>query len=77
MKSMIPHHPFDINNSHQGSISDPRVHELADEIIAAQVREIGEMKLLLKNIEQNGKQGEPKLAPRFTEITPIVQRKIE
>ncbi len=77
MKSMIPHHSIAINNSRKASISDPRVRELADEIIAAQVREIAEMKLLLKDIEQNGEQGEANLAPRSTEITPEMQRKID
>jgi hypothetical protein len=50
MKSMIPHHSIAINNARKASISDPRVRKLADEIIAAQVREIAEMKLLLDNI---------------------------
>lgn len=77
MKSMIPHHSIAINNSRRASISDPRVRKLADEIIAAQVREIAEMKLLLNDIAQNGEQGEATLPPRSTEITPEMQRKID
>lgn len=77
MKSMIPHHSIAINNSRKASISDPRVRKLADEIIAAQVREIAEMKLLLNDIAQNGERGEAELPPRSTEITPEMERKIE
>lgn len=77
MKSMIPHHSIAINNARNANISDPRVRKLADEIIAAQVREIAEMNRLLKDIAQNGEQGEAKLPPRSTEITPEMERKIE
>ncbi|GGY61254.1 DUF305 domain-containing protein [Marinobacter zhanjiangensis] len=77
MKSMIPHHSIAINNSRRASISDPRVRELADQIIAAQVREIAEMKLLLSDIAQNGEQGGAPLPPRSTEITPEMQREID
>lgn len=77
MKSMIPHHSIAINNARRASINDPRVRKLANEIIAAQVREIAEMKLLLNDIAQNGERGEAKLPPRSTEITPEMQRKIE
>ena len=54
MKSMIPHHSIAINNSRKASISDPRVRELADNIITAQVREIAEMKALIHDIEASG-----------------------
>lgn len=77
MKSMIPHHSIAINNARRASISDPRVRELADEIIKAQVREIAVMKLLLEDIEQSGERGDGALAPRSTEITPEMWRKIE
>lgn len=77
MKSMIPHHSIAINNARNASISDPRVRKLADQIIAAQVREIAEMNLLLNDIVRNGEQGEAKLPPRSTEITPKMQREIE
>ncbi|MFI9651384.1 DUF305 domain-containing protein [Guyparkeria halopsychrophila] len=77
MKSMIPHHSIAINSSRKASISDPRVRELADEIIAAQVREIELMKRLLEDIDQNGERGEVDLPPRSTEITPEMERKIQ
>ncbi|MHB8995914.1 MAG: PQQ-dependent sugar dehydrogenase [Armatimonadota bacterium] len=59
MKSMIPHHSIAILTSERAQISDPRVRELADEIIAAQRREISMMKVLINDIEAHGKQ-EPK-----------------
>lgn len=70
MKSMIPHHSIAINNARKAEISDPRVRELADEIIAAQVREIRIMKLLLEDIEANGERSEVPLPPRTAEVTP-------
>lgn len=51
MKAMIPHHSIAIMTSERAKISDPRVRELADEIAAAQVREIAEMKALIANLE--------------------------
>lgn len=54
MKAMIPHHSIAINNARKASISDPRVRELADEIIASQVREISEMQVLIDDIEAHG-----------------------
>ena len=51
MKAMIPHHSIAILTSKRAHISDPRVRELADGIIEAQVREIGEMKALIKDLE--------------------------
>lgn len=52
MKAMIPHHSIAILTSERAEISDPRVRELADEIIAAQRREIDEMKSLIADLEQ-------------------------
>lgn len=51
MKAMIPHHSIAILTSERANISDPRVRKLADEIIAAQVEEIAEMKGLIKDLE--------------------------
>ena len=51
MKSMIPHHSVAILTSERAKISDPRVRELADEIIEAQRREIAEMKRLIEELE--------------------------
>ena len=52
MKAMIPHHSIAILTSRRANISDPRVRELADKIIAAQLREIDEMKALIKDLER-------------------------
>lgn len=57
MSAMIPHHSIAIMTSERANIEDPRVRELADEIIAAQRREIAEMKALIADIEANGVQG--------------------
>lgn len=51
MKAMIPHHSIAIMTSGRARISDPRVRKLADEIIAAQVREIAEMKQLIAELQ--------------------------
>ncbi len=51
MKAMIPHHSIAILTSERANLSDPRVQQLAEEIIAAQVREIDEMKVLIKDLE--------------------------
>ncbi|MEO5590332.1 MAG: DUF305 domain-containing protein [Gemmatimonadaceae bacterium] len=51
MRAMIPHHSIAILTSRRANISDPRVRKLADGIIEAQVREIGEMKTLIKDLE--------------------------
>jgi hypothetical protein len=57
MRAMIPHHSIAINNASRASISDPRVRDLADRIIEAQIEEIEEMKLLIDDIERNGMRG--------------------
>jgi Na+(H+)/acetate symporter ActP len=74
MKAMIPHHSIAINNGRKASISDPRVRELADEIIEAQVREIAEMKLLIRDIERNGERGTGALPARPATLTPEMER---
>lgn len=51
MEGMIPHHSIAILNSKRANISDPRVRELADEIIKAQNKEIAEMKKLIEDLE--------------------------
>jgi hypothetical protein len=70
MKAMIPHHSIAINNARKADIRDPRVRELADEIIASQVREIRTMKLLLDDIERSGLRGGTPLPARPAEVTP-------
>lgn len=53
MKAMIPHHSIAIMTSSRAHIKDPRVRKLADGIIAAQVREIEEMKQLIADLQAN------------------------
>ncbi|AOG08366.1 DUF305 domain-containing protein [Agrobacterium sp. RAC06] len=66
MKAMIPHHSIAIMTSARAHIRDPRVRELADEIIEAQVREIAEMKALIADLEANPIPAEaPDLAPNL------------
>lgn len=52
MEGMIPHHSIAILTSKRAKITDPRVRELADEIIKAQEREIDEMKRLIEDLEE-------------------------
>jgi len=54
MEGMIPHHSIAILTSERAQIEDPRVRELADEIIEAQRREINEMEWLIADIRENG-----------------------
>ncbi|WP_298829140.1 DUF305 domain-containing protein [uncultured Planococcus sp.] len=53
MKAMIPHHSIAILTSERADISDPRVRELADQIIEAQREEIAEMKRLIEDLEND------------------------
>jgi hypothetical protein len=64
MEAMIPHHSIAIMTSTRAHIRDPRVRKLADGIIAAQVREIGEMEDLIAELRKTGiAPGSPDLAP--------------
>jgi len=51
MEAMIPHHSIAILTSERAQIEDPRVRELADEIIVAQQREIAQMKELIEDLK--------------------------
>jgi|TARA_R110002124_G_scaffold266775_1_gene433735 Na+/melibiose symporter-like transporter len=51
MQAMIPHHSIAILTSSRADIEDPRVRQLADDIIEAQKREIGEMQQLIDDLE--------------------------
>jgi hypothetical protein len=51
MRAMIPHHSIAILTSERAGIKDPRVRKLADGIIEAQRREIGEMKALIEALK--------------------------
>ena len=76
MESMIPHHSIAINNARKASISDPRVRELADQIIESQVLEIAQMKLLIEDIGRTGERGTTELPARSVELTPEMERRI-
>ncbi|TYL83469.1 DUF305 domain-containing protein [Bradyrhizobium cytisi] len=65
MKAMIPHHSIAVLTSERAHIRDPRVRKLADGIIEAQVREIGEMENLIADLEARPTPADAKdLAPR-------------
>ncbi|GAA0870114.1 DUF305 domain-containing protein [Brevundimonas basaltis] len=63
MKAMIPHHSIAVLTSERAQIRDPRVRKLADEIIAAQRREIDEMNALIADLERNPPADAPVLQP--------------
>jgi uncharacterized protein (DUF305 family) len=48
LRAMIPHHSAAIQMVRESSLTDPRVKNLAEEIISSQEREIAEMKALLQ-----------------------------
>ena len=52
MKAMIPHHSIAILTSERANLSDPRVRELAGQIIESQRREIKEMKALINDLDK-------------------------
>lgn len=52
MKAMIPHHSIAILTSSRANIDDPRVRQLAEDIISSQKREIEEMKALISDLER-------------------------
>lgn len=71
MEGMIPHHSIAILTSERATIEDPRVRELADEIIRAQRREIKEMEWLIEDIKANGvaqtpEEAEARPVPEFS-----------
>jgi hypothetical protein len=76
MKAMIPHHSIAVNNARNADIRDPRVRQLADEIIASQMREIRTMKLLIEDIERNGRRGDATLPARSAVVTPDMEPRI-
>ncbi len=51
MRAMIPHHSIAILTSERADIQDPKVKKLAEAIIEAQRKEIGEMKAMIKRLE--------------------------
>ena len=68
MRAMIPHHSIAIMTSSRANISDPRVRKLADSIIAAQNKEIAEMKYLIAHPEEGS---EPIPARSDSEVAPV------
>ena len=50
MRAMIPHHSIAVMTSERAQIRDKRVQKLAEEIIAAQRREIAEMRYLIADV---------------------------
>ena len=71
MEGMIPHHSIAILTSNRGQIADPRVRQLADEIIRSQQREIKEMNWLIDDIGANGiaqnqQQADARPVPEFS-----------
>ena len=52
MEAMIPHHSIAILTSERARLSDPRVRQLADEIVETQRREIAEMEALIADLEE-------------------------
>lgn len=74
MQAMIPHHSIAINNARKARIRDPRVRELADQIISSQVREIREMELLVDDIDRAGNMGDRVLPAAEAVVTPEMER---
>lgn len=56
MRAMIPHHSIAILTSERANLEDPRVQELADEIIEAQEREIQEMNELIEELQNESEE---------------------
>ena len=51
LKGMIPHHSIEILTSERADIQDPEVKQLAEDIIKAQRKEIEDMKVMIKRLE--------------------------
>ncbi len=70
MEAMIPHHSIAIMTSRRAHIKDPEVRKLADAIITAQVREIGQMKALIARLRQSPPQDDaPDLLPTVADAS--------
>lgn len=54
MAAMIPHHSIAIMTSERARLRDPRVRQLAHDIILAQRREIAQMRYMIDDIDANG-----------------------
>lgn len=51
LRSMIPHHSIAIKTCDKANITDKEISELCDEIIAAQEREIDQMRDIMKRMD--------------------------
>ena len=76
MRAMVPHHSIAINNARKARITDPRVRKLADGIIQSQMKEIAEMKILIRDIDRNGSRGSSKLPAVPAAVPPEMQPEI-
>lgn len=77
MRAMIPHHSIAIMTSARAQITDPRVRKLADGIIAAQRREIAEMKYLIDGpawTDDEQSSSAPELPPRVVPAREAIDR---
>ena len=52
MKAMIPHHSSAILTSSHANLKDPEVKKLSEGIIAAQEKEIAEMKAMIERLDK-------------------------
>lgn len=75
MRAMIPHHSIAILTSERAQITDPRVRKLADEIIAAQRREIAEMRYLIAELEDGEAAVQPEIfeGDEVPEVVPLAK----
>lgn len=75
MRAMIPHHSIAILTSERAQITDPRVRKLADEIIAAQRREIAEMRYLIAELEDGEDAVQPEIfeGDEVPEVVPLAE----
>ena len=51
MKAMIPHHSIAILTSERADIKDPKVKQLAEDIIEAQRKEIEQIKSIIERLQ--------------------------
>lgn len=64
MKAMVPHHSIAVLTSRRAQIEDPRVRDLADSIVEAQLSEIAQMNRLIADLERNSPMAGIREAPQ-------------
>jgi len=81
MEAMIPHHSIAVLTSSRAHIRDPRVRELADGIIKAQMEEIAEMRALIADLDANplpdGAADLPPLRPDDVAVGEAVEKALQ